>query len=272
MFEKSGLDKSRVDVSFKEKMAFAGRANGLRQKIEMLLVPNRSKNEKIKEILLPVSQYKELYQHLKKFGGIKTTKNGFTPSDKLIKFIDDFREFKPGSSIKRITREGGLRNKVKELEIKNTERGFYQLFHNIRRIQEIESSKGVIYSEELILIIQAVRKKKLPLDAIVDTIGLRDKVEDLMKIDAELTAKISRVNRFDDLFVVLTEIGGLDSSQGYRSATVLIDLIKKVINKKVDLNDITNTGGLRNKVRMLATKNGAEFPVKRTEPEPVAQS
>lgn len=272
MIEKSHpISSSRVEVSLKEKLSYARETVGLRKKVEMVFVPDRSKNEKIQRILSTVSNYDLLYQHLKKFGGIKTASNGFITTDVIIKAIDDFRQSKPDSSIQNVTRESGLRDKVKELEINSTDRGFYQLFHNIRKIKELRGSKGLIRSEVLIQQIQDVRDKKQLLQTITNTAGLRDKVDDLMKQDAEISSKIKNVDTFGNLFAVLTEIGGLDSSKGYRSANVLIDLIQKVIDDEIDLKGITNTGGLRDKVRLLLSVNDIMKPNTENKEELVAQ-
>lgn len=78
------------------------------------------------------------------------------------------------------------------------------------------------------------------------------------EVGIEKKENINKANNFSELYKILEEIGGLQSSDIFYDSNDLIDRIEKVREGKFGINVITRTEGLRKKVEELLSKENVD--------------
>ena len=150
-----------------------------------------------------------------------------------------------------------------EKEIKKAE-SFEALIKIIQGIEAAQGSPKWVSKNSLLGRMYLVQAGEMSLDAIPEKAGLREKVKEFMEktvsgeekkenrnIDLENEKKIKDSKNFGELFYVLNDIGNVKGSEKSYSGEELISIINKVRSNELDINYVTRTHGLREKVLLL---------------------
>ena len=150
-----------------------------------------------------------------------------------------------------------------EKEIQKAE-SFEALIKIIQNIEAAQGSPKWVSKNSLLGRIYLVQAGEMSLDAIPEKAGLREKVKELMEntvggeekkenknTDLENEKKIKDSKNFGELFYALNDAGNIKGSEKSYSGEELISIINKVRSGELDIDYVTRTHGLREKVFLL---------------------
>lgn len=161
--------------------------------------------------LISSVQEAESISNLKAFiqqtGGIQGSERFYQPGELSI-LIDDV--VRGGADPSILTRSQGLRDKVTELLIKNTD-NFDDLYRVFDQIGTIQSSSGEYTSTKLKDLIEVVKRGEAPIESIPrgGDLNIRTKVEELIELERK-QGSIPCPVKFGLVGEVLAQEGGLD--------------------------------------------------------------
>ena len=233
----------------------------------------------------------DLIETFRNTDGIMTS-NGFCGSEKMIEILELARDGNPDFAISYITRNLGLRDKVREIlarkeEKPRAERNEQVLEKSIEKAETIddlieifENADGIkgsnkfYRSKEVIESLELAKEfpgaiKEFPNNFFTGNLGLRDKVLEILarkeekpkaeKNEQALEKSIESARTIDDLIEIFKNTDGIMTSRGFCNSEKMIKILEFAKDDPDSaITYVTTNLGLRNKVREISAREKRE--------------